>query len=41
MSLLGIMTVLDRLERALSRFAIPGLIRYIVALNALVRLFRM
>ena len=36
MSLLGIMTVLDRLERALSRFAIPGLIRYIVALNALV-----
>lgn len=30
------MTVLDRLERALSRFAIPGLIRYVVALNALV-----
>ena len=36
MSLLATMTVLDRFERALSRFAIPGLIRYIVALNALV-----
>ena len=36
MSLLARMTVLDRLERALSRFAIPGLIRYVVALNALV-----
>lgn len=30
------MTVSDRLERALSRFAIPGLIRYVVGLNALV-----
>lgn len=30
------MTFLDRLERPLGRFAIPGLIRYIVALNALV-----
>jgi len=30
------MTVLDRLERVLSRFAIPGLIRYVVGLNALV-----
>ncbi len=30
------MTILDRLERALARFAIPGLIRYVVALNALV-----
>ena len=30
------MTVLDRLERHLSRFAIPHLIRYVVALNALV-----
>lgn len=30
------MTFLDRLERHLGRFAIPGLIRYIVALNALV-----
>lgn len=29
-------TILDRLERHLSRFAIPGLIRYVVALNALV-----
>jgi hypothetical protein len=29
-------TVLDRLERHLSRFAIPHLIRYVVALNALV-----
>jgi len=28
--------MIDRLERSLSRFAIPGLIRYIVALNALV-----
>ena len=36
MSLLATMTVFDRLERALSRFAIPGLIRYVVALNALV-----
>ena len=36
MSLPATMTVLDRLERALSRFAIPGLIRYVVALNALV-----
>jgi len=30
------MTILDRLERSLARFAIPGLIRYVVALNALV-----
>lgn len=30
------MTFLDHLERRLGRFAIPGLIRYIVALNALV-----
>lgn len=30
------MTFLDRLERHLGRFAIPGLIRYVVALNALV-----
>ena len=30
------MTILDRLERHLSRFAISGLIRYVVALNALV-----
>ena len=30
------MTLLDRLERHLSRFAIPHLIRYVVALNALV-----
>lgn len=30
------MTTLDRLEKYLGRFAIPGLIRYIVALNALV-----
>lgn len=30
------MTILDRLENALARFAIPGLIRYVVALNALV-----
>jgi hypothetical protein len=30
------MTLLDRLEKSLGRFAIPGLIRYIVALNALV-----
>lgn len=29
------MTILDRLERHLSRFAIPGLIRYVVAFNAL------
>jgi hypothetical protein len=29
-------TLLDRLERHLSRFAIPHLIRYVVALNALV-----
>jgi len=29
-------TFLDRLERHLGRFAIPGLMRYIVALNALV-----
>lgn len=28
--------MIERLERSLSRFAIPGLIRYIVALNALV-----
>lgn len=28
--------MIDRLERLLSRFAIPGLIRYVVALNALV-----
>jgi len=30
------MTILDRLERPLARFAVPGLIRYVVALNALV-----
>jgi len=36
MSLPATMTVLDRLERAFSRFAIPGLIRYVVALNTLV-----
>ncbi len=30
------MTILDRLEKHLARFAIPGVIRYIVALNALV-----
>lgn len=30
------MTILDRLERHLSRFAVPNLIRYVVALNALV-----
>ena len=30
------MTILDRLEKTLGRFAIPGLIRYVVALNALV-----
>lgn len=30
------MTVLDRLERHFGRFAIPGLIRYVVMLNALV-----
>ena len=30
------MTFLDKLERTFGRFAIPGLIRYIVALNALV-----
>ncbi|HEY5811917.1 MAG TPA: hypothetical protein VIT23_04615, partial [Terrimicrobiaceae bacterium] len=30
------MTFLDRLERHLSRFAIPRLIRYVVVLNALV-----
>ena len=29
-------TLLDRLERHLSRFAIPHLIRYVVVLNALV-----
>jgi hypothetical protein len=29
-------TILDRLERHLSRLAIPGLIRYVVAFNALV-----
>lgn len=28
--------MMERLERSLSRFAVPGLIRYIVALNALV-----
>lgn len=32
------MNVLDRLERRLGRWAIPGLLRYIVALNALVYL---
>ena len=30
------MTILDRLERRFARFAIPGLVRYVVALNALV-----
>ena len=30
------MTLLDRLEKSLGRFAIPGLIRYVVAFNALV-----
>jgi len=30
------MTFIDRLERRFGRFAIPGLIRYVVALNALV-----
>lgn len=30
------MTFLDRLEHHLGRFAVPGLIRYVVALNALV-----
>lgn len=30
------MTFLDRLEKSFGRFAIPGLIRYVVALNALV-----
>lgn len=30
------MTLLDRLEKSLGRFAVPGLIRYVVALNALV-----
>jgi len=30
------MTLLDRLEKSLGRFAIPGLIRYVVGLNALV-----
>lgn len=30
------MTFLDRLEKSLGRFAIPGLIRYVVAFNALV-----
>ncbi len=30
------MTILDHLERALARYAIPGLIRYVVALSALV-----
>lgn len=29
------MTILDRLERIFSRFAVPGLIRYVVAFNAL------
>ncbi len=29
------MTILDRFERHLSRFAIPGLIRFVVAFNAL------
>jgi membrane associated rhomboid family serine protease len=29
-------TILDRLERHFSRFAIPGLIRYVVACNAMV-----
>ena len=28
--------MIERLERSLSRFAIPGLVRYVVALNALV-----
>ncbi|MFA6271410.1 MAG: hypothetical protein WC657_09490 [Candidatus Paceibacterota bacterium] len=28
--------MIERLERHLARFAIPGLIRYVVALNALV-----
>ncbi len=30
------MTLLDRLEKSLGRYAVPGLIRYVVALNALV-----
>jgi hypothetical protein len=30
------MTFLDRMEKMLGRFAVPGLIRYVVALNALV-----
>lgn len=30
------MTLLDRLEKILGRYAVPGLIRYVVALNALV-----
>ena len=30
------MTILDRLEKWLGRFAVPGLIRYVVALSALV-----
>lgn len=30
------MTILDRLEKHLGRFAVPGLIRYVVGLNALV-----
>jgi hypothetical protein len=30
------MSFLDHLEKSLGRFAIPGLIRYVVALNALV-----
>ncbi len=35
------MTLLDRLERHLARFAIPGLIRYVVMLNALVYLLQL
>lgn len=30
------MTILDRMEKQLGRFAVPGLIRYVVGLNALV-----
>jgi hypothetical protein len=30
------MTLLDRLEKSLGRYAVPGLIRYVVGLNALV-----
>lgn len=30
------MTLLDRLEKSLGRYAIPGLVRYVVGLNALV-----